>query len=70
MAGMEGNLPVNTASLTALITAITALIGAAITLVTMIQHLKNHQDITSGKPAGKPAKPGLVNPPADGNWPR
>lgn len=60
----------NTATLTALISAVTALIGAVITLVTLLVHIKNHQPITLDKAANSPAKPSLITPPPNTEWPR
>lgn len=52
----------NTATITALITGITGLVGAVTTLIIVIVHVINHQPIGDGKPAEPTVKPSLVNP--------
>ena len=52
----------NTATITTLITGITALVGAVTALVIQIQHLRNHAPNTTDKPVNSPAQPGLINP--------
>ncbi len=60
----------NPATITALISAITALVGAVSGLVILIVHIKNHQPIDAGNPPNSGAKPSLITPPKDPEWPR
>jgi hypothetical protein len=53
---------VNPATITALITAATALIGAISGLVILIVHIINHQPIPGDNPPAKPAENGQIKP--------
>lgn len=52
----------NAATITALISGLTALIGAVTTLIIQIQHIRNHGAMPADIPVNSPAKTGLINP--------
>lgn len=52
----------NAATITALISGITALIGAVSGLIILIVHIIQHQPIPGDNPVNSTAKPGMINP--------